>query len=88
MHYEFKPMAAALVIAALSVAGGCASSGDVDTMSSDIQNANDTANQAAADAAAAKSDAAAARAAAEEARDLSRETNEKLDRMFEKSMYK
>jgi murein lipoprotein len=88
MHKELKPMAAILIIAALTVLGGCASSGDVDTMSSDIQNANDTANQAAADAAAAKSDAAAAKAAAEEAASLSRETNEKLDRMFEKSMYK
>ena len=88
MHYELKPMLAALVIAALTVMGGCASSGDVDAMSDDIQRANDTANQAAADAADAKSEAAAAKAAAEEARDLSRATNEKLDRMFEKSQYK
>ena len=88
MHYELKPMLAALVISALTVMGGCASSGDVDTMSEDIQRANDTASQAAADAADAKSEAAAAKAAAEEARNLSRETNEKLDRMFEKSQYK
>ena len=88
MHNELKAMAAALLISALTVVGGCASSGDVDTMSSDIQNANETASQAAADAAEAKSEAAAAKAAAEDARDMARETNEKLDRMFEKSMYK
>ena len=43
---------------------------------------------AAADAASAKADAAAARAAAEAAQNSAAETNEKLDRMFKKSMYK
>ena len=45
-------------------------------------------HQAAADAASAKRDAAAAKSAAESAANSAQETNEKLDRMFKKSMYK
>ena len=88
MRNVLKPMAAGLMVAGLTGLTGCATTSDLDALRADVQKANDTANQAAADAAAAKQDAAAARVAAEEARDASQETNEKLDRMFKKSMYK
>ncbi len=90
MHTLLKTTAAGLMLAALTGLGGCASTSqsEIDAMKADIQTAMDTANRAAADASAARSDAAAARDAAEQARDASMETNEKLDRMFKKSMYK
>lgn len=88
MRNVLKPMTAGLMVAALAGLAGCATTSDLDSMRADVQKANDTASQAAADAADAKRDAAAARSAAEEARDTSQETNEKLDRMFKKSMYK
>ena len=73
-----------------SVAGatGFATTSDLDALRAEVQKANATAERAAADAASAKQDAAAARAAAEGARDTAEDTNEKLDRMFKKSMYK
>ena len=77
-----------LIMLALVGAVGCASTSDMDTLRAEVARANETANQAAADAASARKDAAAARVAAEEARDTAADTNEKLDRMFKKSMYK
>lgn len=77
-----------LLILTLAGAAGCASTSDMDMLRAEVAKANETASQAAADAASARKDAAAARAAAEEARDTATDTNEKLDRMFKKSMYK
>ncbi len=77
-----------LTLAALVGASGCATTSDLDALRAEVQKANATAERAAADAASAKQDAAAARAAAEGARDTAEDTNEKLDRMFKKSMYK
>ncbi len=92
MNSVYRVAATGLMLAALAGATGCASTSEIDTLRSDMQaeidKANATAQQAAADAAAARQDAAAARAAAEEARDIAQDTNEKLDRMFKKSMYK
>ena len=92
---EEENMSTALKILALSTvlvsaigASGCATTGDNESLQAEIAAANSAADQAATDAASAKSDAAAARAAAEEARDSAAKTNEKLDRMFKKSMYK
>ncbi len=76
------------ITAALLASAGCASTGDIDALRADVDRANAAASQAAADAASARQDAAAARAAAEAASDTARDTNEKLDRMFKKSMYK
>lgn len=75
---------------ALSLVGlaGCATNGDIEQLESELARVNSAAEQAAADAASAKADAAAARAAAEEAAETAQDTNEKLDRMFKKSMYK
>jgi len=81
---------AAVLTVVLSATGlaGCATNGDIEALRADLAAANSAAEQAAADAASAKADAAAAKAAAEAARDSAAETNEKLDRMFKKSMYK
>ncbi|MFV8818602.1 Lpp/OprI family alanine-zipper lipoprotein [Haliea sp. E17] len=92
MKSLYRVTAAGLMLAALAGATGCASTSDMNAlradMQSDIDKANATASQAAADAAAARQEAAAARAAAEQANATAQDTNEKLDRMFKKSMYK
>lgn len=84
----FKIMTSGMMIIALTGLVGCATTSDLDALRAEVQKTNETANRAAADAASAKQDAAAAKAAAEDARDSAQETNEKLDRMFKKSMYK
>ncbi len=83
-----KLTTAGIVVVALTGLSGCATTSDLDALRAEVQKANATANQAAADAASAKRDAAAARSAAEAAANSAQETNEKLDRMFKKSMYK
>ena len=83
-----KLTAAGLMVSALTILSGCATTSDLDALRAEVEKSNATASQAAADAASAKRDAAAAKAAAEAARDTARQTNEKLDRMFKKSMYK
>ena len=88
MRNTLKTAATGAMLLALAGLTGCATTSDVDALRAEVDKANAAANQAAADAASAKRDAAAARAAAEEARDTARDTNEKLDRMFKKSMYK
>lgn len=88
MANSFKTAAASLALASFATLAGCASTSDLDALRSDVQRANETASRAASDAAAAQRDAAAAKAAAEAARDTAQDTNEKLDRMFKKSMYK
>jgi murein lipoprotein len=88
MSRILKITAAGLMAAALTGATGCATTSDLDELRAEVQKANATANKAASDAASAKQDAAAARTAAEAASSSAQETNEKLDRMFKKSMYK
>jgi murein lipoprotein len=83
-----KMTTAGVMLAALAGVTGCASTGELDALRADVQQANETANRAAADAASAKRDAADAKTAAEAAQRSAAETNEKLDRMFKKSMYK
>ena len=84
----FKTMTTAMMVVALTGLTGCATTSDLDELRAEVQKSNAAANQAAADAASARADAEAAKAAAEAARDSAQETNEKLDRMFKKSMYK
>ena len=88
MRKLFKTTTTGLVMVAITGLAGCATTSDLDALRAEVQKTNATANKAAADAASAKTDAAAARTAAEAARDTSQDTNEKLDRMFKKSMYK
>mgnify|MGYP001184552237 CR=1 FL=1 len=84
-----KIAAAAFVLA---LASGCATKGYVDTQVGEAKRAAENA-QATASAASAKADQAAAQAAAaKQAADRSMqcclETNEKIDRMFQRSMQK
>ncbi len=88
MTISQKRLAASLLLAALATTAGCATTSDLDELRAEVQRVNSTAERAAADAASAKQDAAAARTAAEQAQSEAAETNEKLDRMFKKSMYK
>ena len=88
MRNSLKTVVAGLALASLTILAGCASTSDLEALQADVQRANETASRAASDAAAAQRDAAAAKDAAEAARDTAQDTNEKLDRMFKKSMYK
>ena len=88
MNIFQKRLAASLLFTALATTAGCATTSDLDELRAEVQRANSTAERAAADAASAKQHAAAARTAAEQAQFEAAETNEKLDRMFKKSMYK
>lgn len=88
MNISQKRLVTSLFLAALATTAGCATTSDLDDLRAEVQRANSTAERAAADAASAKQDAAAARTAAEQAQSEAAETNEKLDRMFKKSMYK
>jgi murein lipoprotein len=88
MRNIVKTVSTGVMVLALAGATGCATTGDLDALQAQVDKVSATANQAAADAAAAKRDAAAAKTAAEEARDAANATNEKLDRMFKKSMQK
>jgi len=72
----------------MTLAGGCASTGDVDTVKSDAQEARRLAEQANEKATLAAADAAAARTAAEAAAQDSKEANEKADRIFQRSLKK
>ena len=79
-----RASAAALVL----VAAGCASSGDVNTVRDDAQQARRLAEQANEKATLAAADAAAARTAAEAAAKNAQEANEKADRIFQRSLHK
>lgn len=77
---------------ALALASGCATRGYVDQRVAEVQRTADSA-QSAASAASAKADqaaaqAAAAKQAADKAMQCCLETNEKIDRMFQRSMQK
>ena len=88
MQSMLKTAAAGLMLVALAGTTGCATNSDLEKVEAELAQVSATADKAAADAASAKADAAAARAAAEDAAASARDTNEKLDRMFKKSMYK
>ena len=85
----------ALLVAAMSGLAGCATTSDTDALRDEVRQANQTAQEAVATAEAARKqaaqasqDAAEARAMAEAAKASADESNEKIDRMFKKSMYK
>jgi hypothetical protein len=80
-----RAVAAAWMVA---LAAGCASSGDVNTVRSDAQEARRLAEEANQKATLAAADAAAARTAAEAAAQDSKEANEKADRIFQRSLKK
>lgn len=84
-HQIFKPLAAAAVIITMA---GCASSQEFQDLRSEVDGLKVDVAAAQADAEAARMSAERAEQAAEGARMQSMETNEKIDRMFKKSMYK
>ena len=85
MRSEWRALAGALM-AVLAI--GCASSGDVNTVRDDAQEARQHRRGRERKADAAAADAAAARAAAEAAAQDAREANEKADRIFQRSLHK
>ena len=88
MSRIFRSARAGLVVLTAVTAMGCATTADLDALREEVRQANATAEQAARDAAAARAAAEAAQTAAETANTTASETNEKLDRMFKKTMYK
>jgi murein lipoprotein len=86
MRSEWRALAGALIVAMAAV--GCASTGDMDDVRSDAQEARRIAEDANRKADAAAADAAAARTAAETAAQDAREANEKADRIFQRSLHK
>jgi murein lipoprotein len=90
-----KAASTIVTLAAIAGLAGCASTSEMDKLRSEISQANDTAQSASATADAARKEAAAAsalaseaKATADDAKATSDATNEKIDRMFKKSMYK
>ena len=90
-----KRVAGIVTLAAVTGLSGCASTSEIESLRSEIRQANDTATNAASTAEAARSEAAAAaraaaeaNATAEEAKAMAEATDAKIDRMFKKSMYK
>lgn len=67
---------------------GCATTKDLDATKMEVQQANATAEMALKTANEAKATADDAKAIAEDAKATSAATEEKLDRMFKKAMYK
>jgi len=78
---NLKTLTIVTLSAGMLVLGGCASTQDIEKLRAEVEQANATANAAAADAAEAKRLAAEAKAQSEE-------TEDKINRMFKKAMYK
>ena len=85
---QSKTILIAFILTVIAVLGGCASSGDIETLRDEINQANEAAQSASATADAASREAAEAKAIAEEAKVTADEANSKIDNMFKKSMYK
>lgn len=87
-----KKIQIAIILTAIAGLGGCATSSEIEELrkelSSDVSQANETAQSASANADAAKKDAAEAKSIAKEAKVSADEANSKIDNMFKKSMYK
>jgi murein lipoprotein len=83
-----RGVVAGCFVVLLAGATGCATNGDLEDLRAEVVAASQAAEAAATDAAAAKAAAQEARDSAQEAQATAQETNEKIDRMFKKSMYK
>ncbi|MGK2927053.1 MAG: Lpp/OprI family alanine-zipper lipoprotein [Lysobacterales bacterium] len=95
MKKPIKQVLLVLILALTVGAAGCASTQETKKLQSDVQTAMDRAASAEATANAARQEAAAARAAAERAEQAAlaakaaaEATDEKIDRMFKKTMNK
>jgi murein lipoprotein len=83
-----KTVAAVIALVAAAGLTGCASTSDIQGLRDQVATAQSTADAAAKDAADAKAAAAAAQATADEAKAKADETDDKINRMFKKAMYK
>lgn len=95
MKQLLKHLMLVLVLALTVGAAGCATTQDIEKLQADVQTALDRSASAEATANAARQEAAAARAAAEraeqaalDAKAAAEATDEKIDRMFKKTMNK
>ena len=89
MRYGWKKLAIAAGIAAVATMSvGCATTSELEKVKTMAQEAKTAAANAQSTADQASADAAAAMSKAEEANTCCQNTNEKIDRMFRKSMYK
>lgn len=95
MNKPLKQLLLLLVLALTVGAAGCATTQDMEKLQADVQTAMDRAASAEATANQARQEAAAARAAAERAEQAAMDakaaaeaTDEKIDRMFKKTMNK
>ncbi len=73
---------------AMGLAAGCASSGDIETLRGEVASANAAAQRAQSTADQALSTANEAKAMATEANTRAMDTDEKINRMFKRSMFK
>lgn len=73
---------------ALALLAGCASQGSTDALQAELEEIRATANTALQEAGAALTAAEAADVAARSAQATADDNSEKIDRMFERSMYK
>lgn len=85
---NMKTVAASVALIAIFGLTGCASTSDLQKVQDQAAQAQSTADAAAKDAADAKAAAAAAQSTADAAMTKANETDDKLNRMFKKSMYK
>lgn len=85
---SMKTVAAGIALIAVAGLTGCASTSEIQSLKDQVSMAQSTADSAAKDAADAKAAAAAAQATANEAKAKAEETDDKINRMFKKSMYK
>lgn len=95
MRKTAKNVVGALMIAAVLGAAGCAATNKKDALADEVAKATEAANRAAASAESARAEAAEAKEMAREAMNMARDAkeqadanNEKIDRMFKKSMQK
>jgi murein lipoprotein len=89
MRYGWKKLAIAAGVAAVASMGvGCATTSELEQVRTMAQDAKTAAANAQSTADKASADAAAAMSKADEANTCCQNTNEKIDRMFKKSMYK
>ncbi len=87
-HMFNKKLYVVITLAAIAGIGGCATSGDLEALREEVNQANSTAESASSSADAANQTAAEAKAIAEDAKVSADEANSKIDNMFKKSMYK
>lgn len=85
---HLKSTVSILALAGVVGLTGCATTSDLNQLRSEVEAAQATADRAEAKADAAASDASAALATANEAKATADETDEKVNRMFKKAMYK